>query len=66
MTTAATRTARQLTPAQQRRIDRARAELGKEAYGDPLEMAGRIGRLEYHLHELLTLAAELAERSGAA
>jgi len=48
-----------LTPDNARRVERARAVLAEPRAYDPLEMAGRIGRLEWHLQELLALVAGL-------
>lgn len=52
----------QLTPDQIQRVERARAVLAEEqpSMYELADMAGRIGRLEWHVQELLSLAEELA------
>ena len=49
------------TADQAARVERAREVLAEPAAYEPADMAGRIGRLEWHLEELLRLAAQLAE-----
>jgi hypothetical protein len=49
-----------LTAAQAAGVARARAVLAGEPSCEPGDMAARIGRLEYHLAEMLALAGELA------
>lgn len=49
----------QLTADQAQRAERARAVLAEPSAYEPAEMAGRIGRLEWHLEELLSLIADL-------
>jgi hypothetical protein len=49
-----------LTPDQAQRIDRARAVLAEPPAYEPADMVGRIGRLEWHVQELLSLVGELA------
>jgi hypothetical protein len=46
------------------RIERARAVLAEAPVYDPAGMAGRIGRLEWHLQELLALTGELTRVTG--
>jgi hypothetical protein len=50
-----------LNPFQQSTADAARAALEDHAGGHGLaDLAGRVGRLEWHMAELLALVAELA------
>lgn len=49
----------ELTPDQAQRAERARAVLAEKHGYEPANMAGRIGRLEWHLQELLALVGEL-------
>ena len=57
MTTAAAAPA--LTADQAARVERAREVLAEPAVYEPAAMAGRIGRLEWHLEELLALVGQL-------
>lgn len=51
-----------LDRSRQDRADAARALLDSPHDYDPTSMAERIGRLEWHLSEMLALVAELAAR----
>ncbi len=53
-------TAASLTPGQAQRVEAARRVLADPPAHEPMDMAARIGRLEWHLGELLALVAELA------
>jgi hypothetical protein len=57
--------ANQLTPDQKTQIGGAREVLGAKTGYDPAEMAGRIGRLEWHLGELLSLVEHLTAAPAA-
>jgi hypothetical protein len=51
----------QLTTDQAQRIERARVVLAEESPStyEPADMAGRLGRLEWHVQELLSLIGEI-------
>jgi hypothetical protein len=51
-----------LTPDQQQRVDRACEVLTGLTSYEPLDMAARIGSLEWHLAELLALVGDMASR----
>lgn len=66
MTSTADTTPRALTPDQARQVERARQVLAEQpgSMYELADMAGRIGRLEWHLGELLALVAELGAGEG--
>jgi len=54
-----------LNPFQQNTADAARAALDDHAAGhEAADLAARVGRLEWHLAEMLALAAELAAKGS--
>jgi len=50
----------ELTNGQAQHVERARAVLTDPPAYEPADMAARIGRLEWHLQELLALIGELS------
>ena len=52
-----------LTANQAARIERARTVLAEPQTYEPADMAGRIGRLEFHIEELLALVGNLSGRT---
>lgn len=49
-----------LTPDLAKRVERARAVLDEPHDYEPADMAARIGKLQWHLGELLALVGELS------